>query len=330
MPGRVASRPAFHERARRLSAAAPWAVSLALHAALVVIGLFVGWIVVSPDDGAPMATVSFSDPSPPPPAPMGAEPERSIEDLLPIDEPEAPTIDFDPTPTPTIDELLTPIEAPVIELPKVKPPEPDAATSDASVPDVTVYGTGASDARRLVYIVDGSASMVATLPMVIAELKDSIERLAPTQDFQVYFFRAGDYEAFEPTGEDPEVPRSTLHPATNANKRAAYAWLDRYRPSGTSNPLYAIEVALVHPEIDAIFLLSTRITGIGTFEESREAFMQSLDTLNPKRGRSGARRVAIKVVQFFDRDPSGLLAEIGREHGGPDGYTFVPREEVVR
>lgn len=314
---------------------APWVISCGVHTLILIAAVFIGRSVASPRPTPEPLAVSFFDPGPPPPPDVGAP----SSDPLPA--PEASPLDvaprlalpslapIAPVRIPTVIDLAVP-DPPELVLPATAIETPIDLGTPPDLPDAHVYGSGVSEARSIVYVIDGSASMISTLPMVLEEVKKSIDRLSPAQQFQLVFFRSGDYVAFEPTGEDPEVPRSTLYDATKANKRAAFDWLDAYRPAGTSNPLYAIEIALALPGVDAVFLLSTRITGVGSFEPDAAAFLASLDKLNPRDPRSGFRPVAIKVIQFFDRDPSGLLAQIGAEHGGDQGYSFVGREDITR
>lgn len=297
-----------------------WAVSIGAHIVVVGLMLLVVRVVVPLADDAPIVTVRFDDPG----LARPAEPAETAETASAMHTPPPPVIE-------------TPI--PVAEAPAVAPPEsaappplPDLRPAPevriAPPPEVRFAGVGAGDARDIVYVVDGSGSMISSMPIVIEELARSLRRLEAIQSFQVVFFQNDGYVSFpHPAHADAAVPTARMVPARRAYIESAIGWAGRVRPSGRSNPIEALEVALsLRP--DAVFLLTTDITGADAWDRSqRDAFFDRLDKLNPQT-RSGARRVAIKTILFLDEDKSGIVREIGARFGGQDGFVQRSREDL--
>jgi hypothetical protein len=154
----------------------------------------------------------------------------------------------------------------------------------------------------------------------VEELRRSMMKLDPRQQFGVIFFQRGDAVTVPPGG--------ALQPATPERLSEAVQWIDtKMIPAGRSNPLAALEAAMVlKPEI--IFLLSADITGAGDYEISEKTLMEALDRMNPRDPATHNRPVRIQCVQFLDPDPSGTLERLAREHGGADGYRYLGRKEL--
>lgn len=185
---------------------------------------------------------------------------------------------------------------------------------------VDFVGLKASNARRIVYVVDASGSLVGSFPQIVEELRRSLMKLDPRQQFGVIFFQRGDAVVVPPGG--------SLQPATPEILAEAVKWIDaRMIPTGRSNPLAALGAAMkLKPEI--IFLLSADITGAGEYEISERQLLDALDRLNPKDPETGIRAVRIQCVQFLDPDPAGTLERMATEHGGADGYRYLGRAEL--
>ncbi|MFM7807923.1 MAG: hypothetical protein ACKPEA_08315, partial [Planctomycetota bacterium] len=185
---------------------------------------------------------------------------------------------------------------------------------------VDFVGLKASNARRIVYVVDASGSLVGSFPQIVEELRRSMMKLDPRQQFGVIFFQRGDAVVVPPGG--------ALQPATPEALADAVKWIDtRMIPTGRSNPLAAMEAAMkLKPEI--VFLLSADITGAGEYEISERQLLDALDRLNPKDAETGIRPVRIQCVQFLDPDPAGTLERLATEHGGADGYRYLGRAEL--
>lgn len=306
-----------------------WAVSIALHAAVVVLAFFVVWTVTPGEEDVTPAVASFDDPGL---APMNELSESQDLELAtePVQlEPEP----IEAEPEESLSELLRELDSAqrTVEIERTVTPERTIRTERRRFPEVRFAGTGASNAEKIVYVVDASGSLRSTWPVLIEELERSINRLAPTQRFQVIFFLdspkrpLGYALAPSPDGGDRAY---RLIRATRENVKRVTEWFDSLAPRGRGDPLEAIEIAFTL-EPDAVFLLA-RFTGIAT-DPDKAALLAKLDRLNPRTGPSRNRRVAINGIQFLDRDPEGLLEAVTREHGGPvpgDAYKLLTREEI--
>jgi hypothetical protein len=202
-----------------------------------------------------------------------------------------------------------------------------AAASAVAAPEF--FGAkGEREATRIVYVVDASGSMVSSLPSVVKELKRSLQQLGQGQWFQVLMFREGSVE--RPSGLWG-VAEDALIRATDENRRAVYRWLDGVVASRRGDPGPAIERAMEFRP-DLVFLLSKGILdgarGSEEVTRSRDDLLERLEQLNPRRGPEGRRRTTIKVIQFFDNDPGGVLHAIAERHGGAAGFTFISRKEL--
>ncbi|MCA9309987.1 MAG: hypothetical protein KDA21_02215 [Phycisphaerales bacterium] len=317
-------------RSPRLLFLAPWALSLMLHTALTIVAFFLVWTVAAPTpEAGPETVISFVDPAPVEVShdePLMELPDAASEPLpaaLPdVPLPTLPSAEAPPPPTQvapvTRSDLMA--DQPLIE--------------ERRFPDVNFGGLGVSNAQNVVYVVDASGSMVSTLPIVVAELKKSLRNLAPTQQFQVVLFqstpgeRGNPWVAVEhPADVGTGIKKLRYMYASQRNVDWACQWLDGIDARGRSNPIPALEVAvMLRP--DAVFLLSNVITGAGAWEQSEGEILARLDALNPVDPRTGRRAIVIKTLQFLEADPTGLLEEIGRLHGGRDGYTFISREDL--
>ncbi|MCE9620479.1 MAG: hypothetical protein K8R92_11325 [Planctomycetes bacterium] len=185
---------------------------------------------------------------------------------------------------------------------------------------INFAGLKASNARRVVYLVDASGSLVGTFPLIVEELRKSLQRLDPRQSFGVIFFQRGEAVTVPPGG--------TLQPATPERVNESMKWIEaKMIPSGRSNPVVAFEAAMaMHPEV--IFLLSSDITGSGEFEMSEVALMAALERLNPVDPATGRRLARVQCIQFLDPDPLGTLRRIAKEHGGEDGFISITRQDL--
>ncbi len=183
----------------------------------------------------------------------------------------------------------------------------------------TFAGLTASNAAKIVYVVDASGSMLVTLPIVIEELNRSIGKLDNGQEFSVFCFQKNASVALPPQGK--------LRTASPATRDACTQWLQTaVKPQGRSSPLDALQRALALKP-DVIFLLSTNITGTGQFELDRDAMLDALERMNP-RGADGTRKCVIQCVQFLEADPARTLESISRLHGTPDGFRTLTRRDL--
>ena len=181
------------------------------------------------------------------------------------------------------------------------------------------FGVG-GNAKKIIYVVDASGSLIDTFPFVIMELKRSISELKDAQSFTVIFFQGEDHI---------EVPPPRLKKATSENKLKVIEWVDpasgNVIPTGLSNPVKAITRALQYqPEL--IFLLSDNIPNPGhyAFAMEPEQFARSFQRIKEAGipygdgpeiatnmrgpGKSTGTRGYTQSVYF--NDPSGHLLEI--------------------
>ncbi len=312
---------------------APWAVSVALHAALVIGAAFIVWQVVEGPEDPPASAISFDAPSYNPTLIPDREIDSddaeaaeaaAIEELLAPD-PVLESFDFDELveAAPAIDPLSMPVTTP--DALTIEPPSNLGAT---------FAGLAAGDARDVVYVVDGSGSMLTTLPDVMDRLRQSIDGLHPTQRFQVIVFQTvTDDDGATTTYTTPPMragKKLALLPASSDIKSQIESWItNTVRPRGRSNPRAALEAALdLKP--DAIFLLSSRITDREGGSFNGAELLDWLDGANPIDQASGRRRVLIQTVQVLDEDPEELLRRIASAHSGANGYNYISREELTR
>lgn len=316
-------------RNKRLGRALPWGVSLSLHLALIVAAAFIVWRVRPGHNDSPPMVVSFDEPAiapamaaPPAPQSEPATAKGTIARLL------SPPSDAQPTQAPAVAALPPP---PALVLPT--PVEPAPSVLETGEPlKVEFSGLGASDARDIVYVVDASGSMITSMADVLVELERSIDKLHPSQRFQVLLFHTPpDRSARQPGYEWLSLPAGLRKPvlidATRANKRAVYNWLGAIQPRLRSNPLPALEAALkLKP--DAVFLLSSGATDPALLGMSPDQILDRLDRLNPI-SRDGRRRVVIRSIQVLEEDPLALLKRIARAHGGQSGYKFISADDLA-
>jgi hypothetical protein len=295
---------------------APWMLSVLLHVFLVIMAFFITWGVtqLQQEKDPPLIVADFNA--------LTYAPLHSLE---------VPPAEFDDPQTnepvmETLDEIvndsLLEVEVDPINLIATEATaSPLAQFAPAPMKDAATFaGITSTNARRIVYVIDASGSMVASFPIVVDELERSLRGLTEEQSFAVVFFQSDTYVMVP--------PEDRLITATTAEKRRVRQWIDehviaRYR----SNPVAAIEKAL-ELKPDVVFVLSTNITGMGEFEIDQRDLMALLDKINPRVGDSQRRRTTINCIQFLDEDPLNTLEIIAAEHGGPRGYRFLTREEL--
>jgi hypothetical protein len=281
---------------------------------------------------------SFSEPEPTPPPEVvpDPQPEKPAE-TPPVEEPKEATQpardnvfgklveSLPPAPTEPVplSEPTTDISK-WVEAPAPPPPEP------RDDPVASFAGVEARPARRIVYLIDGSGSMAASLTFVKNELTSSVARLSTEQSFQVVVYRqpaggAGsplNYFFYNGAGE-PDFTEATL-----TEKQRLRSWLSDISPSGRSEPLLGLEAALrIQP--DLVFVLTRNIArsgGIDVGSRNRQ-ILDTLERINPKQ-LLGGRLAKIKTIQFLEDDPTGLMQSIAAEHGD-GGYRLVTRSEVA-
>ena len=304
---------ATEQRVRRT---APWVASVMVHAGIFMLALLIaGTVRLMTDRDHPLIVADFDALSYDPIARLDLE-LSTIEEPVTQDQIEIDSLEQ------VIDQQLVDVAVdPLMLISDAASESPLARFAPQAVEgSATFVGLRTSNARTIVYVIDASGSLIATLPVVIQELSRSLQSLTPDQSFAVIFFQQDRALAVP-------APKGLIV-ADAIQKQRALDWIDEnVIPGGNSNPLPALEQAL-ELEPDVIFLLSDDITGDGQYEIDQRDLLGMLDRLNPRKGRSGRRRTRINCVQFLDPDRLNTLETIAREHGGPDGYKFLDREEL--
>ncbi len=306
------------ETERKVKRIVPFVASAMVHLGIVLIAVIAASTVIflQRDDQPTLVVANFDDLRYDPIIRRDVEQsdttERLVQDRVPVE-----------ALTPAMTDQLMDIE--VDPLSVLSDAAPQSALADFA-PDTTTNrvefsGLSSSNAKRIVYVIDASGSMIRSLQIVVQELARSIDALSAQQQVGIVFFQ----------GEDALVvpPESQLVPATGAEKLRMLQWIDqKVYPRGSSNPLAAIRYALDRKP-DVIFILSENITGAGQYEIDQRDLLAMLDELNPVIDeQTGRRQTQINCIQFLETDPLDTLRQVAEIHGGPRGYKFLDRKEL--
>lgn len=217
---------------------------------------------------------------------------------------------------------------------------PLASSLSSSGPDISFAGLvspAGQRVRSVAYVVDASGPMVTSLPLVLTELRRSVDALAPTQRFNVVLFRGLSGTEGAPTPESVRLRFKDRLVDANARHRTQLAsWLDDAAPAGRSNPLDGLRAALeLQPRPQLIFLLSRSISrsGGGSWDLGPERTLAELERLNPVDPSTNQRPTIIKTIQFFDDDPTGIMQRIAAAHGSgvmAQDHRVLRREQLSR
>lgn len=314
-------------------------ISLVVHAALI--GALVSWRMetqrrserLSETGSSTILDLAVERPTPerppePPPEPKPAPP---------------PVV-----PSPVVTDAEPKLEAPKTQIPEGVPLDKDAMaiapqeTRPSAVPtskaaelpppevvpvvekNVTFAGVESKRANKIVYAIDGSGSMASSLRFVKAELARSVGKLDGTQWFAVVVFREklGGGESVEMFADG-----DALVSATTRTKADLARWMAAVEPSGRSSPVAGLRSA-ISMKPDLVLLLTRNIRRSGRGEgEGNAAVLAAVNAINPMSAATGQRAVVVKVVQFVEDDPTGLMQAIGETHGdGIGSYRVVPVE----
>lgn len=171
-------------------------------------------------------------------------------------------------------------------------------------PEFFGLGGEARAARRIVYVVDRSGSMMGIFGDVQKELKRSINGLRKSQKFHVIFYSSG------PPVEN--APKRLVN-AIRASKDEAFDFIDSVAPLGGTEPMEAMKRAFVLKP-DLIYLLSD-----GEIPAAME-LKENLLEWNRK------KRVRIFTIAYVNSIGRHLLEEIARDHDGK--FRFVSEYDL--
>jgi hypothetical protein len=300
---------------RRADTPLAWAISILVHLLVLAIAFLVTWSVVDSEETE--APTLISAPLPPP----TFEPVTTLERTVASFPSQPETTAVEAVPEVASNDLADLLLAADGLLAGSAALDIDAS-GESALPHISFGGVAAPAARRIVFVVDASGSMIGAYPAVIDQIEQSLRRLDPRQSFSLILFRGG--------GADELPPRGRLRPATAPAIDEATAWLAARTPEGRSDPAAALRVAFsLDPEV--VYLVSTDITGAGVYEIDRDALFSLLDEINPADA-SGRRNTTIRCIQLLDEDRLGTLQEIARDHGPADsdetGFAFIGRRKL--
>ena len=299
-------------RRSNLGTALSWATSIMLHVFVILLAFLITWAVVQDQDDAARVITSSSE----------TVFHESVQPLLRTSSrettrPLTETTEEQEVDSEDLSELLFSTENLLAEAASLA--ESGDEISEEPMPEIEFGGIRAREARRIIFVVDASGSMIGAFPAVLDELRDSLNMLDPRQSYGVVLFQRSEWIMAPPTDRLQAAEPTTID--------ASLDWIRKnVLPSGRSNPSEALRRAF-NLDPDVIFLVSTDITGSGEFEIDTDELLAEIDLLNP-RNRNGQRPVRIRCLQLLDPDPLGTLKRIAEEHGGPGGYAFIDRSQI--
>ena len=171
-----------------------------------------------------------------------------------------------------------------------------------SGPQFFGLGGTARGAKRIVYVVDRSGSMIGTFGAVREELKRSVGQLRRSMWFHVILFNSG------PPLQNP--PKKLVH-ASRKEKAALAEFLARVQPQGSTDPIPAMRRAFaVNP--DVIYFLTDGLFDPQLLEELRRW--------------NRTKHVRIFTIAYVSQSGAVLLEQIAHEHNGQ--YRFVSEYEL--
>ncbi len=166
-------------------------------------------------------------------------------------------------------------------------------------PRVSFIGVG-GNARRIVYLVDASGSMIDARERLKAALASSIDKLVPIQEFNIVIFSDGDMVSLQ---------KGAMLRASTANKRKAFAWIEeKYTVSGSTEPMSAIRAAFaLKPEL--IYVLTDGFDQIASFDDVKDEFV--------KQNQGGKVKVNTLLIRSrSDPELEKVMQQIAEKNGG--------------
>ncbi|MEX0741715.1 MAG: vWA domain-containing protein [Phycisphaeraceae bacterium] len=294
----------------------PWGVALLFHAGLILIAAFVSWsTITTPDEDEIIIPVMRFNENLTEPLENESEDRiddsRAERDVARQDRAEARPSNLD---------AIVDTDSALVGLEGAVDTSPFATTTTSADQFQTEMFGVEGNARRLVFCIDASGSLIDTFPYITNELVQSIRQLSEQQQFTVIFFQAD---------STVEAPPPGMKRATADHKDTVIAWINpagvrNVIPGGRANASDAIRAAMRYRP-DLIYLLSDNITGAGQFESSQTTLLREIEQAN-------IANTAINTIQFVYPDPlthHGMTATmelIADRSGGI--YRFISAEEL--
>lgn len=328
VPGLEEDEAVATEVSAALVGVAPWAISLIVHAAIVLLAVFVIFTTLAP-----------------------TPPQKKI---IPVAEYSVDPGTLDPSEQESVEQTSSSQRA--ITESKVTNPNPSPTKTNAEVPQFSTTGAQAAGAsnplsgkvgddgpgpsfygtkpggnvKKLVFVIDGSGSLIDTMPFVIQELERFINSLDKVQEFNVIIFQEGQSNGYLELPLNARARTGGLRHATPENKEFAARWLQTVVAQGKANPQQTLIPAMrraIGQGAELIYLLSDNITGQAQYELDRQELIKALQDV---RQRSS---VVINTIQFIYPDrlldagfKEPTLYAISKATGGT--YKFVSEEEA--
>ena len=179
-------------------------------------------------------------------------------------------------------------------------------------PKGAVFGNG-GNALRIAFICDGTGTMVGLKDTLVKrELRSTISKLTPRQQFNVIYFKNGD--------NAEAVDKNALIPATPQNIKRMGTFLDGLAPQGATNPIPAIEMAFkMKPQL--LYILSD-----GEFND----LVPYADVIKRIAELNADKKTRVNTILFGERadEAEKTMKQIAKDSGG--NFVFVPLDKLMQ
>jgi hypothetical protein len=308
--------------------AAAFFTSVVLHAAIIGVALIVGFEAVS-EARKPVAPLMVADWTPPPPAPSvtGAPPQLPLPGgVRPVSGPVTRGRTSEAAAAADAAQQLMRLE-----------PEQRAALEARTMRGARSLGFGAApadalraagfaaDRQRVAFVLDASGAMVSALQAAQQELARRLAQLTPSQQYTVIVVRGDGCETA------PETPAL----ATRASLERTLRWLrERTEPRGNADLGAGLECAWKAINPDGVCIIARGLpprrragnAPAASSTTSRSTLLATAERLNPLT--DGRRGATFLCVELMDATANGALQQVGRTHGGPQGYQLLTRQDL--
>ena len=152
------------------------------------------------------------------------------------------------------------------------------------------------NARRIVFVLDATGSMMSEFDNLRTELRHTVDALKPPQEFNVVFIQE----------DAPPPPAPNLLFVTPENKKLVEDYVDKFTPRGPTDPLPALKTAFaMHPQL-VYFLVDP------------SDFPDKKAVIDLVRKQAVAGKIKMNVSPFSGDDVEGekFLKQLADETGG--------------